>query len=158
MVVFEWLVYRNGKIMDYPSTEYLKQLKEWLPVYYAHLEKVKPKRLVQIESVYHNFYDLQYDALPVINELEVSHLLGCNEVVIPVMEEEWDRLAVALLALKNGGKTSLLKTCSGLKGLKPFGELMQNMKPLTNLLNKDLEVMKRKDVAHLCRTFGLVTE
>jgi hypothetical protein len=141
--------------MNYPSTEYLKQLKKLLPVYFAHLDKVKPKRMKQIELVYKDIYDLQYDVLPIINDIENSHLLGRNIIIIPFFNYEWNRLGYMIRRLQSGYTNEKSEKVHGLKDLKQFGEVLGNMKPLTNLLNKDFDVMRQKDLAHLERTWGL---
>jgi hypothetical protein len=141
---------------NYPSAAYLQELKEHLQVYYAQFDRIKPKRLNKIEKEYKDVYDSQYDIIPVINEIEISHLLGCNEIVIPHLKTEYDKLMALFDNLKNGYKNEKNEKKNGLKDLKAFGELMKNMEKLTkSLLEKDLENMKRKDIEHLIKTWDI---
>jgi len=141
--------------MNYPSTPFLQQLKEQLAIYYADFDRIKPKRLNQLEKEYKYVYDSQYDVIPVIRDIEISHLLGCNEVVLPHLEAEYEKLKVMIEQLKGGYVNAKKEKVNGIKDMKPFGELMTNMKELVKLLNKDLEAMKQKDISHLIRIFNI---
>ena len=130
--------------MSYPSSEYLNQLRDTLSVYYAVFEKIKPKRLNAIEKAYKGVYDAQWNVQPVIRDIEVSHLLGCNEIVVPHLNAEYDRLAELISFLQNR-----------LKDLKQYGELLTNMKPLIDLLKKDVNSFRNKDLKHLANEYNL---
>lgn len=128
----------------YPSTEHLDKLKDALSVYYAVFEQIKPKRLNSIELDYKSVYNLQWDARVIIRDIEMSHLLGCNEIVVPHLQNEYNELFERINKLQ-----------SGINELKKYGELLTNMKPLTELLKKDLNAMCTRDLKWLTRMFGV---
>lgn len=87
----------------YPSVGYLKTLSERLQVYVPTLvsPEIKPKRELQIKKEYGELYKAQLATVSVIRDIEVSHLLGMNDVVVPHLVEEYAKLNFALKTLSN---------------------------------------------------------
>ena len=101
--------------MKYKSEQYLSELRETLYDYLPnHLpDNIKPKLQANVIRVYSTskytqknksaigMYDIQLGAVTQINEISNSQLLGCNEVVIPVIVEEYRKLKEILGILIN---------------------------------------------------------
>lgn len=86
-------------------------------------DKIKPKRAAQIDAAYGDLYRDQLAVGSIARRIEVSHLLGCNEVVAPIMVEEYVELTRAC--------TQVLK---GLDKLKAFQELNAGVKTMREAL------------------------
>lgn len=130
----------------YPSSAYFSELKRALEPYYPNYldDKLKLKRRKAIEQAYQgnpaetSIYQLQHKLRRMIKNIEMSQLIGCNDVIVDVITEEYRVLNDFTKQLRTKVAT-----------LKRFGELLSVMKPLTKLLNKDLEAMLIKDLNHL---------
>ena len=138
----------------YPSTNYLENLKEVLSVYVGVMapdESTKQKRDALIQKTYKENkekvhpYSLQLEAISVIGKVEMSHLLGCNEFVVPHMVEEYAQLK--LLAQK---LTPFVKKMDQFDEVKRYSEAI-----LKEFTGKNLSLSLYDDLKHLEETHGV---
>lgn len=66
----------------------------WLP------EKTKEKIEKQIRTAYVGYYELQLAAIGITKSIEISHLLGGNDIVIPFIVAEYRTLKQSLDTLR----------------------------------------------------------
>jgi len=127
--------------VEYPSNQYLEELKHQLVVFIPSTaqDSIKPKRELAIKKAYDGVYDIQCAGSSIINDISISHLLAINEVVVPHLVEEYAKLNFVLKTLE-----------SKLKGLNQFSELSDavsdlkaaiKLKTIGGYLFKDLELM-----------------
>jgi len=94
--------FKDKKIMNYASEDYLEELRcclmEYIPA--GLPDNVKPKREAMVKETYGDCFRLQIEAYGIIHKIEMSHLLGMNEVVLPVLVEEYGQLRYVLKLLE----------------------------------------------------------
>ncbi|OUS26425.1 hypothetical protein A9Q99_17985 [Gammaproteobacteria bacterium 45_16_T64] len=131
----------------YPSDSYLVELKGLLDEYFPNniKETLKPKREAMIAKSYGDVFDIQCEAITVIGAIEVSHLLGMNDVIVPILAEEYGKLLTALKALEKA--TKAIKQFSELKETLDRVKKVAKLSEVSNYLYKDLE--------YLTETYGL---
>jgi hypothetical protein len=131
----------------YKTAEYLSDIRLCAPVFLAESlgDGLKPKREEQIKKVCLDIYDSHMSLFSLAGNIQMSHLLGCNEVVAPVLVEEY-----ALLALQ------CVKIETELKKLNQFPEIKGSVDRLKTLLSKDnLYRALNDDLNHLDQEFDL---
>jgi hypothetical protein len=147
--------------MKYKSAEYFESLKARLLVYPPSIlpDTMKPKRENVIREACDkptkwdsslDLFDLQLMALSIVRDIEVSHILGCNERVVNPLVGEYVML-----------RTLLEQLNKEYEGLKQFHEIKDAIVPfktreLTSLLYDDLTQLSEEfnidiDVASLVR-------
>jgi len=138
--------------MRYPSFDYLNHIKEQMRAYPPYNlstdNKKKAKRKAVIELEYKPLYKAQFEVISVINEIEVSHLLGQNDVILPVITDEYKRLKACLKVVDAEAKK--------LKGINEIGLLLKE-------LTKDLAIGKVgsllfEDLSTVAERFNLDNE
>jgi len=131
----------TSEIMDYPSKQYLQNLSSKLEIFVLSFlpEKIKPKREKEIAAAYKNVYNIQCKARSVINDIEISHLLGINDVVIPHLINEYSLLHKMLKMLEKD-----------FNNLKPYGEIQETLKEIQGALEtKAISKYLYDDLEHL---------
>lgn len=133
---------------SYPSVEYLREVSRNLSIYLPLQvqDNVKPKREEEIRKRYGTLYSFHLSIVGIIRNIEVSHLLGMNEVVVPHIVEEYAELNYALRELANN-----------LKIMKPFdSELGGSVTRVVDSFRvKDIGSMLHSDLKFLSEKFDL---
>ena len=81
------------KHVTYPSTAYIKTLKDLLVRTSVQMgDWPKEKILDRAIKDFTDTYAIQLQAVKVLNDIETSHILACNDVCIPILIEEYNRL------------------------------------------------------------------
>lgn len=138
----------------YPSVVPLNNLLVVLEEYYPHRlpDKTKLKRLELIDDVYQPMFKAQMSIGTVVRDIEISHMLGCSDVVLAPMVEEFRLLRARLEDVMTGYETRHKE-----RGLKP--SQLQELNPfLKELLNQakpsSVGKLLYKDLEHLSTTQG----
>ena len=125
----------------YPSTTYLQELSNAMETYIPnHIAiRIKPKREKTIINTYSSIFDLQWKIHTIIFQLEISQLLGQNEVIVPHFISEYGELFKNLKALE-----------TEYKKLNNFNELKDIMATiLPTLKTKKLSKLVYDDLVYL---------
>jgi len=127
---------------EYPSTEYMKtlcgELKKYMPAMVS--AEIKPKRELQVKEAYGKIYEAQLLAISVVRDIEVSHLLGMNDVVMPHIVKEYAMLAFALKTITN--RLKVMKQFEGdLNGTVSVMVQSFNIKEINSRLYSDLKCL-----------------
>lgn len=131
----------------YASKEYLEQLKAALIVFIPSTadENIKPKKEMAIRSAYEGVYNIQITAFSIIGDIEISHLLGINEVVVPHLIEEYAKLLFVIKALE-----------LRLKKLNQFSEIALGLSSLNSALQvKDIGKHLYNDLENLVTMYSI---
>ena len=133
---------------SYPSDVYLETLLRQLQVYLPAnaSDGLKPKREALIREKYGDIYDFQLEIYTIVRDIDISHFLGMNEVVVDPLVEEY-----ALLNQK-------LRTLSErLKVMKQFdGDLSGSVSDMLNSFKvKDISSMLFSDLECLNDRYAL---
>jgi hypothetical protein len=132
----------------YPSTDYLNELKENLrntsPQMIDWGNAKSEKRAFTLFSDLKS-YGLQLDCIAVINQIQDSHLLGMNEVVVPHLVEEYKLLRNNLREVE--------KKIKKLKQLSEMNDLNTNL--LESMKVKEIGSFLYNDLEFLLNSFSL---
>lgn len=87
---------------DYKSKKYLNELKEVTEVFMPNLlpDNVKPKAELATRDFFSKIYTKNMDVIKKVKEIEISQLLGSNDVVIPHIVKEYRDLEKIVVDLK----------------------------------------------------------
>jgi hypothetical protein len=126
---------------EYQSDTHLVELKAVLNEYFPHniKETIKPKRDMAIAKAYEEIFDIQFEAITIISDIEISHLLGMNEVVVPIIVEEYTKLSLKLKELEASFKD--IKQFNELKSSLDRARKAAKISEISNCLYKDLEYL-----------------
>ena len=138
--------------MHYKSDEYLAELMrvlvDYIPNHFP--DNTKPKIVADAVREYSHvvssdrnigIYDLNMMGLKLINDIGTSHLLGCNEVIIDPLVEEYKALKVVL--------TDLM---TELPRLNRFPDLKPH---IPKFKSKDASTALFHDLTQLCEEYDI---
>lgn len=129
---------------QYPSHIYMLEFSDTISNFLPNElpEGLKKKREDQIGLAYIEPYDIQIGVAGVVKKIQISHLLGMNEIVVPHLSEEYGQLIHGVRMLE-----------AALKPMKSFQELKSPLGKLNAFLTpKKLPKMLFDDLAHLAET------
>ncbi len=132
----------------YPSSNYFKTLPSKLERYLPHSlpNNIKQKRVEKIYKSYQHIFKEQMQVRSIVREIEISHLIGQNDVVINPLVEEYIELRKRL--------DKITETVNEWKS--QLQELNPQLKELLTLSKtKDLGSMLYNDLKHLSETYDV---
>lgn len=132
------MLYENT---NYPSVDYLNKLRYYLMEYIPNKlpHDVKPKREAMVKDTYGEGFKLQLAAYKIVNDIEISHLLGMNDVIVSVLVEEYAQLRYVLRMIENHLKK--MKQYAELKDILDYMNNSFQVKDIGSYLYKDLELL-----------------
>lgn len=129
-------------MLKYPSVEYMRIVFDYLDEYIPNRAPIdiKPKRDQLIRKEYAGLYRIQLDALSIIKDIEISHLLGMNEVVVDPLIDEYRRLNYILKFISDRLKV-MKQFDNELGGF--VSDMMKSFRvsELSSMLYSDLELL-----------------
>lgn len=86
---------------SFPNEHYALSLTDTLEIYPPVWvnETVNKKRSEQIINAYNGLYEIQFYIHAIVRKLQISHLLGTNDVIVPYLVEEYAKINYTLKKL-----------------------------------------------------------